>query len=566
MAGFGEAFQKSYSEGKEQKWRSEEAEMDRNWQETMKLKTERRATAQKEKEALRAGKAYADMYAKGDPDAAAAIAEMGLAVGWDKTLKSLENGEFVRLKGATEAAPENQNILDAVEHGSGNIAEESENFMGDPKRKVEVVRDTPEVRKDIELTGDAANPYKSDAEGGKWGFRAKAVDPDANFTMRKLSELVELEKRAIARNDPRMAAMYASQIDSHARAERLKSKSETEGMDMAGNKWFYVVNNGVAVGTPGRIEEDANGNQIVTDLQGNEIIADSIRPATKELDEKVQKFFDDIGGSEQYKEYGKQQLAYAETLGTTGRMSFLVNQYPELANTSGSLAKSASNLSENVKGVVQIINTQFSGEPDGPLDAEKLSQLDDVEDRIDGLLEQGVTEIADAKALFDSLKEITTYKVLATLEEGKFSDTDVERIQKALQPADRPETILKNLNQINSILGNKVKGQYVQLSKNNTAAQAFEFSNGFLPPISIVDTEQYLSELDDPYALEAYQKSRDPNSMYTPRGGQQQSMRPSINSGAVDYLKANPDLRDAFDAKYGTEDNPNPSRDILEGN
>lgn len=356
------------------------------------------------------------------------------------------------------------------------------------------------------------------------------------------------------RNNDQEGAAQARQILNQSVQAELDAKRLSAGpqpvvtVDPATNKSKLVM------GTPQQTQDGI----VFTDSNGQ--ILDGARLRTedevKEITRIKQKYANNV-------EVRNQNIAVQGATGTVRsiqRLSQMIDQDPGvLSNRVAPIAQLVEGAFDEVRTAGRLLGVEVESNDNGAISTQS---LDSLQKKLDSVDINAVEDIAQRKSLFEAEKMILAYR--AGRAEGQsgpsFTKDDYNKITESIfTDSNKPDVVKQAMyNYGNGII--KTVDDMGKLISRDPDMKDFEDLYGYSPTREVVPTvAQLVSDTGDEQDQQTYNMIMSQggkllkNTEHGDPQARQQNAQPTsvINPKAADYLKAHPELRDQFDAKFG---------------
>lgn len=217
-------------------------------------------------------------------------------------------------------------------------------------------------------------------------------------------------------------------------------------------------------------------NDQIVDAMTQEPIQGQVVPLGEDELEEYSKLAKDI--SESSNEYQAKVSALSSVMRAAGDMGSLVDQTggSVLATRTGNLAQWAQGMGADMSNIVQMYeNLKSSGNTVGA-DEETNYKVEEMEQRINGMISQGVNDIGTARALYEAKVKILAYK-LAAMEgqDGRnLAETERKLFEDLASGGNSPQKFNQNMANIIFSRLDDLKSDAAMQNNNNIQIEAFQ--------------------------------------------------------------------------------------------
>lgn len=344
--------------------------------------------------------------------------------------------------------------------------------------------DPSQVRSTLE--GGAGTPAVTD-NPMKFTPGTPARKPDAFANGREAS--IELAQAETAyKNNPTPASkerfrVAQERMDALLNYENLiaamKAEQEAKANGVNGYGGVYLDENGKY-----RTGFAFYQNGQYVDPQGNPL--QGFRPYQKGEQENYFNLYERMG--KKVEDYNSKSLANTAVLRDVGYMGKLIEETngQVLSSTVGGLAQTAQRWALEINTALDVLR-QEAGD-NSPVDADRLQ---DLENRINDAISQGVNDLGTARALFEAKGKIVAYRLAASMgQEGRsLSETERKIFEELMQNSTGVDKFYQKAGSIVFSEMRNLEGQAFQINDDNSL-RAFDQAYGWKPfePVRPIET------------------------------------------------------------------------------
>lgn len=510
VAGFGETFSQGMRDREQAKRQEKQDLFKLTYSEYIRRREKREENQAKDAQTIRLAKSLAQT--SGAPDGSWVNAYEWLKSGMDQdmVLENLSTGKFENNgptvenpgSGATPSpdttpvdnqtreamsgmqdVPQQQNIPASPQVSNSPWGNIRDKLLG-PKRpkmdetydKIGQITQTDPSQVRSTLEGGAGTPAVTD-NPMKFTPGTPARKPDAFNTIPEASIELAQAKTEYERNpsegNKERYRVAQERIDALMFAERavatMKAEAEAASQGINGASGLMLDENGKMV----PVFASRQGGEWV-DPQGNKI---TFRPYQKGEQENYFNLYERLG--KKVEDYNSKSLANTAVLRDVGYMGKLIEETngQVLSSTVGGLAQTAQRWALEINTALDVLR-QEAGD-NSPVDA---NRLQDLENRINDAISQGVNDLGTARALFEAKGKIVAYRLAASMgQEGRsLSETERKIFEELMQNSTGVDKFYQKAGSIVFSEMRNLEGQAFQLNDDNSL-RAFEQTYGWKP-------------------------------------------------------------------------------------